>query len=103
MTRAINLLLIAAAATGLIFGGYWVGHAVWQTGEDNRRAVEGTQTVATTPAPARKSAAPGASDSQVRNALLITGAIVVLAATFSALGSANRHLHRRRRRERWHA
>lgn len=103
MTRAINFVLIAAAAAALIFGGYWVGHAVWQTGEDNRRAVEGTQTVATTTAAARKSAAPGASGSQVRTALLITGAIVALAATFSALGSANRHLHRRRSRERWQA
>ena len=108
MMRAINALLTLAAVAALVFGGYWVGHAVWQTGKDNRDRVErGSQTTATPTARTPTTAVTPAraepdklGEPWVRAVLFASGAIVVL----SVISSAIRILTRRARGgERWHA
>jgi hypothetical protein len=104
MMRAINLPLIVAAVAAVIFGGYWVGHAVWRTGEDNRNRVVGEtpRTANTTTARAPTKAEPDRlSEPWVRVVLFASGAIVVVSVIASAIGSVTRRA--RSGGERWHA
>jgi hypothetical protein len=102
VTRAFNLLLVVAAVVGLIFGGYWVGHAVWQTGVDNHnRALQETRTAESATIRTPTGVEPDRLSSPwVRAVLFATGAIVVLSVILPAIASLTR---RRPRRERWHA
>jgi hypothetical protein len=99
MMRVVNLLLIVAAVAALGFGGYWVGHAVWQEGEDNRRAVAGSQTTAAATLQ-RRSASPDTRTSDgLREVLLVGAATGVVAAMILLWGGSNRPS----RAESWHA
>ena len=102
MTRAINLLLIVAAVAALIFGGFWVGHAVWQTGNDNRnRALQETRTTDTRTVRTPSTAEPDRlSLPWVRAVLLVAGAIVVMSAVSPVIA---RLMRGGRRRDDWHA
>ena len=99
MTRVVNLLLIVAAVAALGFGGYWVGHAVWQEGQDNRRAVEGTQTTPAETLQPRAAARDMRSSDGLREVLLVAAAAGVVAAMILLWGGSNRP----RRAESWHA
>ena len=99
MTRVVNLLLIVAAAAALGFGAYWVGHAVWQEGEDNRRAVEGTPTTPTATLQPRSASPDTGSSDGLREVLLVGAAAGVVAAMALLWGGSTRPS----RGESWHA
>jgi hypothetical protein len=102
MTRVFNLLLLAAAVAALIVGGYWIGRAILQTGNDNSNRAS-QQTRATQTAPIRtptRTEPDRLREPWVRAVLLAAGAIVVVSVVLPPLGRLAR---RRHRRESWHA
>ncbi len=96
VTRAINLLLIAAVVAGLAFGAYWLGQGVVQTGDENaKRASGGASEAAPTTLPTRTTSRETPRPAGLREALLVTAGGVVLVALSSVFfGSSNRQTAR---------
>src|SRR3954453_15727013 len=115
MRRGTDFLIVVVAAGALIFGGYWLGHAVWQTGAENRSRVIGetqlpasdtqvspasaTQLPASGDRSARTQVSDATSRTEFRLALLAAAAFLVVATATKSMRRTKRHHHG----ERWQA